>query len=139
VAALPGRRPRPAAVRAGDRGDRHRRQRQPSAELLAAWLAHALRCPVSRSRTRAGTGIVGVKLKRPGGPIELTRPEGSNVATLVQPDQPVRRVSLPHRALNECLAEELRRLDPDDVYGDVLIGCLRPGRDGATKAKGEGP
>jgi hypothetical protein len=29
-------------------------------------------------------------------------------------------VALPRRELAELLAEELRRLDPDDVYGEVL-------------------
>ena len=35
----------------------------PSADLLAAWLAWALRCPVARTRSRAGSGIVSVRLE----------------------------------------------------------------------------
>jgi glucose-6-phosphate dehydrogenase assembly protein OpcA len=95
----------------------------PSTELLAAWLSSALRCPVTRARTRAGSGITSVRLQRRSGPVELVRPAG-NVATLTQPGQPVRRISLPRRAVNECLTEELRRLDPDDVYGAVLTRGL---------------
>jgi len=95
----------------------------PSTELLAAWLAHTLRCPVTRARTRAGTGMVSVRLQRRSGPIELVRPDGS-VAALSQPGQPDRRISLPRRPLNDCLSEELRRLDPDDVYGEVLTKGL---------------
>jgi glucose-6-phosphate dehydrogenase assembly protein OpcA len=95
----------------------------PSTELLAAWLTSRLRCRVTRKRARAGTGIHGVRLQRASGPIELNRPDG-NVATLTQPDRPERRIALPRRAVNECLTEELRRLDPDDVYGDVLTRGL---------------
>ena len=40
------------------------------------------------------------------------------IATLTQPGQPDRRIALPRRDLAECLAEELRRLDPDEVYED---------------------
>ena len=29
-------------------------------------------------------------------------------------------IALPIRQLRECLAEELRRLDADEVYGEVL-------------------
>ncbi|WP_173400889.1 OpcA/G6PD domain-containing protein, partial [Arthrobacter sp. 35/47] len=43
---------------------------------------------------------------------------------LHQPDQPVQRISLPRRSLKDCLAEELRRLDPDDVFGEVITEGL---------------
>lgn len=95
----------------------------PSTELLAAWLALALDCPVTRARAEAGTGIIGVRLQRPNGDVELVRPDG-NVATLTQPGQPDRRISLPRRSNSDCLAEELRRLDPDDVFGDVVTQGL---------------
>jgi hypothetical protein len=91
----------------------------PSADLLAAWLAHYLKCPVTRARSRAGTGIVSVRLERRAGNIDLVRPEG-DTATLTQPGQPDRTISLPHRSDAECLADELRRLDPDEVYEDVM-------------------
>ena len=42
------------------------------------------------------------------------------VAELTQPGQPVQRIPLPRRSLSECLAEELRRLQPDPVFGEVL-------------------
>jgi hypothetical protein len=32
----------------------------------------------------------------------------------------VHDISLPRRSLRDCLAEELRRLDPDDLFGDVI-------------------
>ncbi|WP_149204487.1 glucose-6-phosphate dehydrogenase assembly protein OpcA [Actinotalea subterranea] len=95
----------------------------PSVVLLAAWLAHALRCPVEIVRQQDVQGITKVVLERPSGPIVLNRPDG-RVATLEQPGQPERRTSMPMRELRECLSEELRRLDPDEVYGEVLIEGL---------------
>ena len=94
----------------------------PSTELLAAWLAEYLRCPVSRE-SNAGPGIVAVTLERRSGNIEMIRPDG-RIATLNQPGQPERRVALPRRGLSECLAEELRRLDADEVYARALLKGL---------------
>ena len=91
----------------------------PSADLLAGWLAQSLRCPVNRARTRTGTGMVSVRLERRTDKIEFTRPDGA-VATLTQTGQPVRRISLSRRPLADCLAEELRRLDPDETYAETL-------------------
>jgi glucose-6-phosphate dehydrogenase assembly protein OpcA len=42
------------------------------------------------------------------------------MATLTRPDQPDRRVALHRRDTTELLAEELRRLNPDEVYGETL-------------------
>ncbi len=91
---------------------------------MAAWLALTLRCRVTRTRTAAGTGLISVVVERASGPIELVRPEGS-VATLTQPGQPDRRVSLAPRSDRDSLAEELRRLDPDEVYAEVLTEGLK--------------
>ena len=51
--------------------------------------------------------------------ITISRPDGRN-ATLSRPDQPERHVALHRRDLAELLAEELRRLDPDEIYSQVL-------------------
>jgi glucose-6-phosphate dehydrogenase assembly protein OpcA len=109
----------------------------PSSELLAAWLAFALQCPVSRRKTDPGTGMVGVTLTRASGKITLERPDGM-VATLTQPGQPVRRIAMPRRSDVECLTEELRRLDPDELFADVLtqgMALLHPSRSKAGAAK----
>ena len=95
----------------------------PSTDLLAAWLALTLRCPVRRARSRTGTGMVSVRLERRSGAIDLVRPDGS-IATLSQPGQPVRRISLARRATAECLADELRRLDPDEIYEETIRSGL---------------
>ncbi len=91
----------------------------PSSDLLAAWLANRLKVPVRRVSTPAGSGITSVRLERESGPIDLVRP-GDVVATLSQPGQPDRRINLQRRQHPECLADELRRLDPDDIYADAL-------------------
>ncbi|BCW86321.1 glucose-6-phosphate dehydrogenase assembly protein OpcA [Arthrobacter sp. NicSoilE8] len=91
----------------------------PSTLLLGSWLGRALRVPVAIVSSQAGTGIVGVHLATPSGTISLTREEGS-IVELVQPGQPAQRIALPRRSLKDCLAEELRRLDPDEVFGDTV-------------------
>jgi len=42
------------------------------------------------------------------------------VALLSRPGQPERRVALHRRDAPELLAEELRRLDPDEIYAESL-------------------
>ncbi|NIJ03630.1 glucose-6-phosphate dehydrogenase assembly protein OpcA [Frigoribacterium faeni] len=99
----------------------------PSTLLLAAWLRLQLQVPVVYELTTGGTGssgIHGVRLVRPSGPIVLERAV-VDVATLTQPDQPTHDLSLPRRSLRDCLAEELRRLDPDDLFGDVVKHGVR--------------
>jgi glucose-6-phosphate dehydrogenase assembly protein OpcA len=66
-----------------------------------------------------GPGIREVRLERESGTIGLVRTQPS-IVTLTQPGQPVHDITLPRRSLRDCLAEELRRLDPDDLFGDVL-------------------
>ena len=86
---------------------------------MAAWLAQSLRCPVEIERFEDAPAITQVRLERASGDIVLDRPDGKTAA-LRQPDQPEHRIALPIRQLRECLAEELRRLDADEVYGEVL-------------------
>jgi glucose-6-phosphate dehydrogenase assembly protein OpcA len=95
----------------------------PSGQLLAAWLALFLGCPVRQVKAKAGAGLISVVLERASGPIELVRPDG-NIATLSQPGRPVRRIALAPRLDKDCLAEELRRLDPDDIYTTVVTKGL---------------
>ncbi|KAA2261782.1 glucose-6-phosphate dehydrogenase assembly protein OpcA [Solihabitans fulvus] len=91
----------------------------PSTDLLAAWLGWCLRIPVKRSKTTSGQGIVSVVLERKSGNVELHRPDGK-IGILTQPGQPERRVALHRREVQDCLSEELRRLDADEIYEATL-------------------
>jgi glucose-6-phosphate dehydrogenase assembly protein OpcA len=95
-----------------------------STVLLAAWLQQQLGVPVDlQMTTERNSGIQGVRMHRGIGTITLDRP-GSNTATLEQANQPTHHISLPRRSMRDCLAEELRRLDPDDLLGQVLTSGL---------------
>ncbi|GHG18210.1 glucose-6-phosphate dehydrogenase assembly protein OpcA [Streptomyces filamentosus] len=105
----------------------------PSVELLAMWLAERLKVPVRRSRS-AGPGLTSVRLETSAGPIVLDRPDGS-LATLSIEGQPHRAVALKRRETSELIAEELRRLDPDDTYAAALrFGLERLDEEAATVA-----
>ncbi|GAA1641666.1 glucose-6-phosphate dehydrogenase assembly protein OpcA [Microbacterium flavum] len=94
----------------------------PSTGLLAAWLRLKLEVPVVwryADPDEWDHGIQSVRLVRPSGDILLERSNDID-ATLTQPGQPSHDIVLPRRTLRECLAEELRRLDPDLLYGRVI-------------------
>jgi glucose-6-phosphate dehydrogenase assembly protein OpcA len=93
----------------------------PSADLLAGWLAATLDVPVTRRFTKDESGLYAVRLARPSGEVALVRPDGQ-VGTLTQHGQPDRRVALQRRQTRECLAEEMRRLDADEIYREALLG-----------------
>jgi glucose-6-phosphate dehydrogenase assembly protein OpcA len=107
----------------------------PSTELLAAWLAEYLKVPVKRVKSSGAAGIISVTLDRRSGSVELHRPDG-RVGTLTQPGQPTRRIALQRRSTQDCLVEELRRLDPDEVYEASLHGLskITSGTNGKTGA-----
>ena len=94
----------------------------PSTALLAAWLRLKLDVPVSYEylgEEEWPHGIKSVRMTRASGDIVLERPT-SGMAVLTQPGQPSHDLAFPRRTLRECLAEELRRLDPDVLYGRVI-------------------
>ncbi|CAB4538099.1 MAG: OpcA protein [Actinobacteria bacterium] len=94
----------------------------PSTSLLAAWLGLKLKLKVSitsEPRGKSISGIKGVKLIRKSGNIEIVR-RVPDIATLIQPTQPTREISLPRRSDRDCLSEDLRRLDPDELFGKVI-------------------
>lgn len=100
----------------------------PSADLMAAWLTSRLRVPVRRDIS-SGPGITGVAFSVAGGEIAIVRMDGRN-ATLSRPGEPDRYVALHRRETAELLAEELRRLDPDEVYGEALAVLAADARQG---------
>ena len=67
---------------------------------------------------------VGAALETADGQVSLSRPDGRN-ATLAWPGRPERRVALHRRDTPDLIAEELRRLEPDEVYAEALRGLAR--------------
>jgi len=99
----------------------------PSTALLAAWLRLMLDVPVDWEYLEPDVwhdGIKSVRLVRESGDILLERSSPA-IACLAQPGQPDHDLVLPRRTLRECLAEELRRLDPDVLYGRVITDGWR--------------
>jgi glucose-6-phosphate dehydrogenase assembly protein OpcA len=107
----------------------------PTADLIAAWLTGSLGAGFERDNS-GGPGITEVRFTTSDGDIVLARPDGQ-MATLSKPGQPDRRVALHRRESAELLAEELRRLDPDDVYGETLARLAASAPSGP--AAGSGP
>ncbi|RCW40399.1 glucose-6-phosphate dehydrogenase assembly protein OpcA [Halopolyspora algeriensis] len=107
----------------------------PSTDLLSAWLASYLQVPVRRVQHSRGPGIVSAVLERPSGNVEIVRPDGRN-GSLSQPGQPDRQVALHRRDIRDCLTEELRRLDPDEIYEATLQGLAEIVRGEETQETG---
>ncbi|OYO08487.1 OxPP cycle protein OpcA [Enemella evansiae] len=84
------------------------------ADLLASWLEARLKVDVQRLNSR-GPGITAVRMTTPAGDIAITRADGL-LASYVVPGQPHRLVALRRRDTNQLLAEELRRMDADDIF-----------------------
>ena len=97
-------------------------QDNPTADLIAAWLSLRLGVPVSRT-VSAGPGITDASFATSEGDIRIVRTDG-RTATLTWPGRIDRMVSLLRRDTAELLAEELRRLDPDEVYHETLSQLL---------------
>ena len=90
----------------------------PTADLIAAWLGLRLGIEVQRSESE-GPGITEVSFETPDGRVAISRPDGRN-ASLAWPGRPERRVALHRRDTDDLIAEELRRLEPDEVYAETL-------------------
>lgn len=95
----------------------------PSADLLVAWLTDRLKVTVERG-TSDGPGITDVSMDTKQGPIRIARADG-RLATFTSPNQPDRPVALKRREVPALLAEELRRLDEDDVYAATAARLVK--------------
>ncbi len=89
----------------------------PSADLLVAWLNDRLRVDVDRENSE-GPGITEVVMRTKAGEIGISRADGK-LARFTSPGQPDRPVALKRRDVPELLAEELRRLDEDNIYASA--------------------
>lgn len=90
----------------------------PSVPLLAAWLSDRLGAEM-RVGESGGPGLTAVRLAIDEGELSVVRGDARQ-AVLSRPGQPGRNVALARRQLSELLAEELRRLDTDEVYESAV-------------------
>jgi glucose-6-phosphate dehydrogenase assembly protein OpcA len=88
--------------------------------MIAGWLASRIDGPVRRE-----VGPLTVVLERESGSVTLSRPQTGKTATLSRLGAPDSLVSLARRETRDCLAEELRRLDPDEIYHAALAGLTK--------------
>jgi glucose-6-phosphate dehydrogenase assembly protein OpcA len=90
---------------------------EPALDVLAGWLASRIEGPVRRA-----VGELKVDLVRASETVTLSRPQTGVTATLTRTSRPDARIPLARREAKECLAEDLRRLDPDEIYHEALQG-----------------
>jgi glucose-6-phosphate dehydrogenase assembly protein OpcA len=95
----------------------------PSAPLLAGWLSERLGAPVLVGDS-AGPGLTTVRLTLEAGEIAINRSD-ARLATLSRPGRPTRHVALARRPTSDLLSEELRRLDPDEMYAAAIAWLAR--------------
>jgi glucose-6-phosphate dehydrogenase assembly protein OpcA len=67
-------------------------------------------------------GELKVELTQPTQIITLSRPQRGSTATLSRTGRPDAQLPLARRETRECLAEDMRRLDADEVYHEALAG-----------------
>ncbi len=95
----------------------------PSAALLAGWLSSRCGCDIEvvASDNRPGpNGVEAVLLQLDQDETVRITADHRGGAVIEQPFRPETTVALPDRSLGDLLGEELRRLDPDQPYGDAL-------------------
>ncbi|UXA20759.1 glucose-6-phosphate dehydrogenase assembly protein OpcA [Mycobacterium sp. SMC-4] len=90
---------------------------EPALDILAGWLASRIDGTVTRT-----VGTLKVELHRASETVTLSRPQDGVTATLSRTARPVALLPLARRDVKECLAEELRRLDADEIYHEALAG-----------------
>ena len=125
----------PTAIEvAGTEGD-------PSVLLMATWLEHTLGVTASIVPPPEAdpdfAGVHAVRLVREDGTIELSRVSDDSIIMRLPGDDQGQHVTMPRRTLAELVTEELRRLDPDEVYGEVLGAAFSGIDDPATFASGK--
>lgn len=87
-------------------------------DLLGGWLQSSLQ--VSTERV---TGELSITVDTTAGPVSLAAVGEDTIVTI--PGRPPGRVPWRNRTTGQCLAEELRRLDPDEIYDIALQGTTK--------------
>ncbi len=113
-------------------------EHDPSVLLMAAWLETELGTSVAIDPPASDeVGLSAVILERSDGQIVLRRESDDSIVMNLPGDTTDQHVTMPRRSLFECLSEELRRLDPDEVYGDALCHAFSGIEDPSTFATGK--
>ncbi|MBC2681594.1 glucose-6-phosphate dehydrogenase assembly protein OpcA [Corynebacterium anserum] len=112
-----------------------------SLDIAAGWLADRLDVPVTRHATDsdriplddegyATFPIERAVLRRDIGDVEVSVVNSSTVNVRIDSHSQSMNsnVTLTRRAVGDCLAEELRHLDPDHAFGHALRGLVRVNR-----------
>lgn len=109
----------------------------PSVVLMKAWLELAFDTKATIVPSQAGVGpLEAISFERADGTIRLSRTDSDTVVlALPGAHSGDQAVPLQERTMDELLAEELRRLDPDVVYGDVLAHAFAGIEDSSTYAR----
>jgi glucose-6-phosphate dehydrogenase assembly protein OpcA len=90
---------------------------EPALDILAGWLANRIDGTVQRA-----VGDLKVELHRKSETVTLSRPQTGVTATLTRTSRPEALIPLARREAKECLAEDMRRLDADEIYFEALAG-----------------
>jgi glucose-6-phosphate dehydrogenase assembly protein OpcA len=94
----------------------------PAAVLLESWLASRLGVPITWRRVESDQIMV-VTLQTDAGEVRIERSD-EGTCTFSVPGSTPRAVPMTTRSLAELLAEDLRRLDPDEIYGATVHHLL---------------
>jgi glucose-6-phosphate dehydrogenase assembly protein OpcA len=95
------------------------RKDDPTRALVAGWLRRRLRMDVDEV-DEDGDGVQRVEFALEGGGTVRVARADARSAVLARSDTAERRMPLSHREIGDLLAEELRRLDPDETYAEAL-------------------
>ncbi|MBP3087660.1 oxppcycle protein OpcA [Corynebacterium sp. sy017] len=100
----------------------------PSLDLITAWLSARLEVPVRlvhedkhiNSEESFDTTIRRIELDRDSGTLSVELLEENDTLSVSFPKRKPALVAFPARTIADCLAEELRHLDPDTAYQHAL-------------------
>lgn len=97
----------------------------PSSYLIAVWMNRMLDVPVTHEVDPEAETVTGVFFElADGSKASLTRSATGTVAHLDRTGLMTTDVNLARRSVQDCLMEELRRLDPDHFYGRIITEDL---------------
>ncbi|ALU21543.1 oxppcycle protein OpcA [Corynebacterium pseudotuberculosis] len=108
----------------------------PSVDLAAGWLSERLGVSVQRFSTEGESvpfdangfseiPVRRIELERPSGTVIVEALEDEQTLSVTVPGREIALVAINRRSQADCLAEELRHLDPDVAYARALRGLSR--------------